>query len=83
MCHPKVVKTNSDAQSQTDPDHYLNAQETIEKLTQKVQRLEQQLLAENEANDDLTEQLDQAYKAGYKTRQENIAHIESNKLLKD
>lgn len=43
----------------------------LEKLNDKVQKLQAQLIAENEANDDLTEQLDQAYKAGYKTRQEN------------
>ena len=44
-------------------------------------RLEKQLIAENEANDDLTEQLDDAYKAGYKTRQDNLAKAEENKRL--
>ena len=40
-----------------------------------------QLIAENEANDDLTEQLEQAYKAGYKTRQENLSKAEENQRL--
>ena len=46
-----------------------------------MKRLEKQLIAENEANDDLTEQLDDAYKAGYKTRQDNLAKAEENKRL--
>ena len=43
--------------------------------------LENQLRAENEANDDLTEQLEQAYKAGFKTRQENQTLTDKNRVL--
>ena len=43
--------------------------------------MEKQLIGENEANDDLTEQLDDAYKAGYKTRLDNFAKVEENKRL--
>ena len=46
-----------------------------------MQRLESQLIAENEANDDLTEQLEEAYKTGYRTRQENISKTEENSRL--
>ena len=34
------------------------------------------MLAENEANDDLTEQLEEAYSTGYKSRQENQAKMQ-------
>ena len=55
----------------------------LQKLEEKVKSLQSQLVAENEANDDLTEQLDQAYKASYKTRQDNLAKQEENNKLLD
>jgi len=69
-----VQKRQADASSQTELD--------VAKLEAKVKKLEQQLLAENEANDDLTEQLEQAYKANFKTRQENQARLEENNRLR-
>ena len=73
---PQIIVRKVDQVSQTD----LNEQD-LKKQGAKIQRLEKQLIGENEANDDLTEQLDDAYKAGYKTRLDNFAKVEENKRL--
>ena len=77
---PRILHNNNNQQQQQSVQTQLSRAD-LDKMSDKVQQLQGQLVAENEANDDLTEQLDQAYKAGYRTRQENAKLTQESELL--